>query len=347
MTIGSTNFPSSVDTASELIQVVNNKGAVLDGGISDSDTSIDVTSAAGIPSDGIAVITDGVNFECIVYGSVSGNTLNSVIRGFSGSSNRAWSDGASIYFDAITAAHHEVLAEAIIAIEDYLLTGIAARWTPAGASGASLEFHEATANGTHKITVKAPDSLSGDWNQTLPHGNGILARIPDMGMIYLGGTTFSGVASFSLNNVFSNNFPNYRVIVNLDSATATNNIGMRMRASGSDHGGNDYARHFRQGTTGNSTVGGTASSGNNWWGLMTALNGDMDGSFIFDIFYPYQSRMTTMHMNGMYLSQATNQYTSVNGGFGMYITNSFDGFSFFLSTSGTMNGRMVAYGYMV
>ena len=65
------------------------------------------------------------------------------------------------------------------------LTDIALRWVAASASGpASLDFHEDTDNGAHKVTVKAPASLSGDRTVTLPSVDGTL--IVDSGGSFLG-----------------------------------------------------------------------------------------------------------------------------------------------------------------
>lgn len=56
------------------------------------------------------------------------------------------------------------------------LTDLVARWAPASASGpASLDFLEDTDNGSNKVTVTAPASLSGDVTATLPSTTGTLA----------------------------------------------------------------------------------------------------------------------------------------------------------------------------
>ena len=53
------------------------------------------------------------------------------------------------------------------------LTNLAIRWTAASASWpASLQFHEDTDNGTNKITVQAPATLSADYTLTLPTDDG-------------------------------------------------------------------------------------------------------------------------------------------------------------------------------
>jgi hypothetical protein len=53
------------------------------------------------------------------------------------------------------------------------LTDLASKWAAASASAqASLQFHEDTDNGAHKITVQAPAALAADWTLTLPDTNG-------------------------------------------------------------------------------------------------------------------------------------------------------------------------------
>ena len=53
------------------------------------------------------------------------------------------------------------------------LTDLSSKWTAASASGpASLQFHEDTDNGTNKVTIQAPSSLSSDYTMTLPSDDG-------------------------------------------------------------------------------------------------------------------------------------------------------------------------------
>jgi len=61
------------------------------------------------------------------------------------------------------------------------LTDLSTKWTTASATGAaSLQFHEDTDNGTNKITLTAPASLTSDVTVTLPSSTGTLALTSDI-----------------------------------------------------------------------------------------------------------------------------------------------------------------------
>jgi hypothetical protein len=52
----------------------------------------------------------------------------------------------------------------------------------------------------------------------------------------------SGVASQSVNDVFSATYDNYKIIVNISNSSANGNLFMRMRVSGADNTNNEYTR---------------------------------------------------------------------------------------------------------
>ena len=70
------------------------------------------------------------------------------------------------------------------------------------------------------------------------------------GMVLLNTTSFSGVASQSINDVFSATYTNYRIIINVQSATSQNEFLFRMRVAGSDDSTSNYHSQL---ITGNNT----------------------------------------------------------------------------------------------
>jgi len=65
------------------------------------------------------------------------------------------------------------------------------------------------------------------------------------GMVLLNTTSFSGVASQSVNDVFSSTYDNYVIMVNnLSASTGTPNIFMRLRVSGADNTSAQYSVNF-------------------------------------------------------------------------------------------------------
>jgi hypothetical protein len=65
-----------------------------------------------------------------------------------------------------------------------------------------------------------------------------------------GTVSFSAASGVSLNDVFSATYTNYRVVINVQSATSQVELKFRMRVSGSDYSGSDY---YSQLVTGNSS----------------------------------------------------------------------------------------------
>lgn len=211
MAIGTTNYPGSLDTATELIRTVNDAATTIAaGGATSSATTINVTSASSAPADGIAVIvsaTDETVREIISYTGKTSTTLTGCIRNLESSGAKTWAAGDLVFFDILTSLSRTVLVNALIALQTKLgisadtptsgdvLKGTgtgASAWspltpsdisglgfTPASSAGpASLAFPEDTDNGTSKITVVAPASLSADYTQTLPAATGTVALVP-------------------------------------------------------------------------------------------------------------------------------------------------------------------------
>jgi hypothetical protein len=75
---------------------VNSPATGLDGGITDSDTTISLTDASVLPdAPNLAVIGTGESAETILYTGKSSNDLTGVTRGFQGSA-AAWSTGTAV-----------------------------------------------------------------------------------------------------------------------------------------------------------------------------------------------------------------------------------------------------------
>ena len=60
------------------------------------------------------------------------------------------------------------------------------------------------------------------------------------GLVLLNTTSFSAVASQSVNSVFTSSFTNYRIILNTTQAGGSNQIFLRLRAAGTDTSTNYY-----------------------------------------------------------------------------------------------------------
>lgn len=117
MAVGATNYPGTVDTATELIRVENNVSSTIGaGGVTNVATTVPVTDTTGWPADGVAYC----GTEAISYTGKTGTSLTGCVRGFDGTTAASHAAGDAIYADIITSAHHEALRGAIIAIETLL-----------------------------------------------------------------------------------------------------------------------------------------------------------------------------------------------------------------------------------
>jgi len=171
MAIGTTNFPTSLDTADELVRATNSASTKLTSAINSFDQTILVTSVALFPSSGIIRIND----EIISYtGTSGGNTFTGCSRGFEGTTATSHQNNDNVTLD-ITAASNNVKNDAIIAIETKIGTGAS---TPTANT-----VMRGTGTGTSAF---GQVGLTTDVTGTLPAANG------GTGITSLG----SGVATF-------------------------------------------------------------------------------------------------------------------------------------------------------
>lgn len=128
MAIGTTNYPTSLDTATDLIRAANDaRGVIATGGATSGAITINITAVpSAAPADGIAVIvsaTDDTVREIVSYTGKTGTTITGVTRNLESSGAKAWSAGDIVYFDVLTALSRAVLVNALIALETKLGTG--------------------------------------------------------------------------------------------------------------------------------------------------------------------------------------------------------------------------------
>ena len=128
MAVGTTAFPTSLDTVVELVEVKNNASSTLSGNVLIGDVTIGVTDIAEFPTTGYGTLTDDLTTptktEIISWTGISGSNLTGCTRGTQGTSAAAFSSGNFIEVRP-TAGHHEALRGAVIAIETKLGTGTA------------------------------------------------------------------------------------------------------------------------------------------------------------------------------------------------------------------------------
>lgn len=111
-----TQYPSGLDTNEILYVALNNKATTLTGPISAVNIDIPVTDASGLQANNGLV---SIGNEVIQYSFIDTNVLRNCTRGFDGTSPASHSQGARVEVRWV-AAHHNGLADAIVAIQSAL-----------------------------------------------------------------------------------------------------------------------------------------------------------------------------------------------------------------------------------
>lgn len=113
-------FPSSIASLANLYRAANNVVSQLNGGIDDTTLTITVQDGSAFVTP--CLVTIG-NAEVVEIASKSGNVLTASARGFDGTSGIAHAHGSYIKVCA-TAAHHNNVADEVIAIQTALGTNL-------------------------------------------------------------------------------------------------------------------------------------------------------------------------------------------------------------------------------
>lgn len=154
-TPGIVQFPLALDTPVSLIEASNNASSTLTSGISPTDLLIPVSEPSEYPNTGILTLIDSIapwtvlptKMELVIYTSKSGSDLvvpSLAERGAFGTTAQSWNPGDFAEIRPL-AQHHLTNANAIIAIENYLLNLPTAKYrfdeTPSGAiNGSNATF---------------------------------------------------------------------------------------------------------------------------------------------------------------------------------------------------------------
>lgn len=123
---GTVNFPTSLDDAVSLIEATNNASSSLTAGVNASALSIPIADPAEFSGSGVATLTDSLTsptrYELVIYTSKFGSNLIVPTdgRGAFGTTAQSWLSGEFVELRPL-AQHHLTAANAIIAIENYLV----------------------------------------------------------------------------------------------------------------------------------------------------------------------------------------------------------------------------------
>jgi hypothetical protein len=154
-----------------------------------------------------------------------------------------------------------------------------------------------------------------------------------------GAVTFSGVASVSLNGVFSSTYDNYKIILDVVSSGSTA-LNTRLRVSGADNSTSNYNVQYA-GFSNTTTTAGRIATGTSW-----NINGGQNVSrcfYEFTMTNPFATQLTQSFINMSLDYNGTGIVTGLQS-LGFAATTSFTGLTFYPS-SGTITGTVRVYGY--
>lgn len=156
------------------------------------------------------------------------------------------------------------------------------------------------------------------------------------GMTLVSRTTFSAVASQSVNNVFSSTYDNYKILITIYPTSTADTATFRLRASGTDTTSN--YKCSRLGFNGNIVFSAADHTGTDDWYIGTDSSDTPPSCVEMTIYRPNIAAPTQFTALGKTVAN-TIQFAGGN----QSDSTQFDGFTFFVA-SGTMTGTIDVYG---
>jgi hypothetical protein len=165
------------------------------------------------------------------------------------------------------------------------------------------------------------------------------------GLVLIGSpVTFSGVSSQVLTNVFSATYDNYRLIIDLTTVSASQEITLRLRTSGGSDATTNYTnavRTFSDGGASGNLISTTS------WKVMLTRSGSPGHFYSLDmnLHSPFLATATTHTMTGISRNSAGASLGTYGGGMHEDST-SFSSLSILVDT-GNVTGKAYIYGYNI
>jgi hypothetical protein len=196
-----------------------------------------------------------------------------------------------------------------------------------------IEYRSSTANTNTRLGI-------GTTGQVLAVSGGVPAWITPVstaGLVYVGGTTFSGVTSVNVNDVFSANYANYIIQGNFTCASTLGML-LRLRVGGADNTTTNYDRQAIS-VDGTSVSAERAVDATRWEFAIASARGSF---FELKLNNPF----ATEHTRGFLTAEQYNPNIQLyNSALNFEDTTSFTGFSInFTSTTANLAGTFRVYG---
>lgn len=211
---GTVNFPTSLDSTVSLIEAANNAATTLSSSVSSSDTTLTVVSTADFASSGVISIEG----EVIFYTGKTSTTFTGCVRGADGTVADTHDSDVAVQ-GLIVAAHHNTLAEAVIATQTKLGSG-------SGAPG-SGQVLQGNGSGTSEWAA-LPNATTSD--------SGLMSaadKIQLDGKLDKTGGTVTGQTGFSYTGSTTNDSTQAAILIKPGGAPNTNYQPLRIEPDGS------------------------------------------------------------------------------------------------------------------
>ena len=161
------------------------------------------------------------------------------------------------------------------------------------------------------------------------------------GMVLLNTTSFSGVSSQSVNDVFSSTYRNYLILFQATGSTGID-VNVRLRVAGADNSSANYRRQTLDSSS--TTTGSSRNTGEtSWTGMMSIRSGVRNPVPVY-IFQPFETEHTAAFSTRLDSINGNIEFRQV--AHGVDVTTSYTGYSLICST-GNMTGVVSTYGFNV
>jgi hypothetical protein len=158
------------------------------------------------------------------------------------------------------------------------------------------------------------------------------------GLVHINTTSFSAVASQSINDVFSADYKNYMFIIELKAAAGTPDLTVKLRASGSDTSANYQSDRIVQQSTTVSGLSDPTGTDNWYFGSVTARTSYFQGY----LFQPFLADRKLFHASNI-LYDGNNNFIQLKTSGSLDNTTAHDGITL-ITTSSTISGFITIFG---
>jgi hypothetical protein len=168
------------------------------------------------------------------------------------------------------------------------------------------------------------------------------AQMNKIGEFLITRVTISAAATTNVNNCFSPDYKNYRLVSNLTTSSNTG-VAIRLRVGGSDNTTANYGCSYRYTALHTSNAGDASSTGQTQWNLQISnLCRALNMNLI--MFAPQATDYTTATFNNVNADGGVTNHYAFMGGLSFDATTSFDGFSIYTGGAPTISGTIDIYG---